>query len=215
MMVRKGQTMQSQQRLDRMGGGRGRRSPQRARPQRSEVRLPLSGHRSGRPRQALALVAALAAFVAALLIAPAIPTRAQEATATQENDDSRGVRFEVVDIFVNTATPLAAYQFEIVARHERTRVVGVEGGEPEAFQQPPYYDPAALRGGRVIIAAFSMATELPAGRVRVASVHFAASGGAEMYDVKLVAAAGVDGTLLTQVETSIEKRPTEDSEEAR
>ena len=52
----------------------------------------------------------------------------------------------------------------------------MEGGEPPAFAAPPYYDPRALQQGRIVLAAFQTQGELPAGRVRVARVHFQTEG---------------------------------------
>ena len=50
---------------------------------------------------------------------------------------------------------LAAWQVEIVSAAPSTKVVGVEGGESSHYAAAPYYDPKALRGGRIILARFS------------------------------------------------------------
>ena len=74
---------------------------------------------------------------------------------------------------------------------------GVEGGEHPAFAEPAHYDPRALRGGRVVLAAFDLGTELPVGRTRVATLHFALDAGAQpTFVVELVTAAGPDGDAL-------------------
>jgi hypothetical protein len=62
-------------------------------------------------------------------------------------------------------------------------IEGGEGGEHAAYAKPAYYDPAALApegGGRVILAAYSTAKDLPTGRTRVARLHVMVEGrGAE------------------------------------
>ncbi len=94
------------------------------------------------------------------------------AAFAQRGDDAPAVRFEFIDIYINSGdAPLAAYQFELTDASESMKIVGIEGGEHEAFATPPYYDPKALRNNRVIIAALSTAADLPTGRTRVATVH--------------------------------------------
>ncbi len=96
------------------------------------------------------------------------------AAFAQRDDDTAPatVRFEYIDIYVDSgAAPLAAYQFELTDAAGSIKIVGIEGGEHEAFAAPPYYDPKALKNDRVIIAAFSTADDLPTGRTRVATVH--------------------------------------------
>lgn len=109
-------------------------------------------------------------------------------------------RFRVVDVFVDTQVqPLAAYQLELSAPAGTVRIVGIEGGDPEVFRDPPHYDPLAMQSERVILAAFSTAPEarLPAGRSRVATVHFQVVGDAEpSFAVRLQAAASAAGTRI-------------------
>ncbi len=84
-------------------------------------------------------------------------------------------RFSAVDIYVDSgSTPLAAYQLAFAATNGVARIVGIEGGEHPAFRQPPVYDPKALQRERVIIASFSTApaAELPAGKTRLATIHY-------------------------------------------
>ena len=85
--------------------------------------------------------------------------------------------------------PLAAYQIEIIGDSRKAKIVGVEGGENAAFKAAPFYDPAALQGGRIIIAAFTLEDRPPAGRLRVARIHIQETG-AVNYTPKLIAAAG-------------------------
>ena len=105
------------------------------------------------------------------------------------------VRFAPLHIFVDSAdTGLAAFQFELKAVAGEVKIVGVEGGEHEAFKSPPYYDPAALADDRIIIAAFNTGSDLPAGRTRIATVHLQIVGEVEPeYEVELAVAASADG----------------------
>jgi len=97
--------------------------------------------------------------------------------------DAAGTRFVPVDVYVDTGTKnLAAYQLEVIAKD--SKIVGLEGGEPAAFKNAPYYDPAALQaggggeggGGKIIVAAFSTAENLPNGLTRVARLHLMVNG---------------------------------------
>ncbi len=94
------------------------------------------------------------------------------AFAQRDDDAHAAVRFEYIDVYIDSGSaPLAAYQFELTDSAESIKIVGIEGGEHEAFATPPYYDPKALKNNRVIIAAFSTAADLPTGKTRVATVH--------------------------------------------
>ena len=94
------------------------------------------------------------------------------AYAQRDNDAPAGVRFEYIDVYVDSGdVPLAAYQFELTDAAGSIKIVGIEGGEHQAFATPPYYDPEALKNNRVIIAALSTADDLPTGKTRVATVH--------------------------------------------
>ncbi len=94
-------------------------------------------------------------------------------SAQQRSDDAPpAVRFEYIDVYIDSGdVPLAAYQFELTDAAESVKIVGIEGGEHQAFTAPPYYDPKALKNNRVIIAALSTADDLPTGQTRVATVH--------------------------------------------
>ena len=133
-----------------------------------------------------------------LVTRPAIPQ--QSDPAGPDDAAAAAVRFTAVDVFVDSGkTPLAAYQFDFTGRGSQVLIVGLEGGEPSAFAEPPYYDPKAMKGSRVVVAAFSTkaAAELPTGRVRVATLHLQVSGEIEpQFDVKLVTAAGPDGERI-------------------
>jgi hypothetical protein len=116
-------------------------------------------------------------------------------------------RFRVVDVFVDTqAQPLAAYQVELTGTAGTVRIVGIEGGDPEVFRDPPHYDPRAMQSERVILAAFTTAPEagLPVGRSRVASVHLQVVGDAEpSLTVRLHVAASATGTRIPAQATII------------
>jgi hypothetical protein len=100
------------------------------------------------------------------------------------------VRFTAYDVVVDAAQPLAAWQVELRAAGD-AKIVGVEGGEPEVYAKPPYYDPAALEGGRIVLGAFTTGAA-PQGRVRVARIHVQEKGAPE-WSSRLVAAAAPGG----------------------
>ena len=130
--------------------------------------------RHERPRK-LELAARETAQVRLWWAMPTLLLTALLATAAfaQHGDDvPPAVRFEYIDVYVDSGdAPLAAYQFELTDSAGSIKIVGIEGGEHEAFAKPPYYDPKALKNNRVIIAAFSTADDLPTGQTRVATVH--------------------------------------------
>ncbi|HYE99067.1 MAG TPA: hypothetical protein VEJ18_09160 [Planctomycetota bacterium] len=98
-------------------------------------------------------------------------------------------RFVAYDVVVETdGRPLAAWQLEV---RSSAKIVGIEGGEPASYAKAPYYDPAALEGGRIVLAAFT--TEAPpSGRLRIARIHMLEEGAAD-YASRLLVAAGPDG----------------------
>jgi hypothetical protein len=116
------------------------------------------------------------------------------------------VRFEAIDVFVDSGNqPLAAYQIELASKTPGVEIVGIEGGEPAVFAEPPYYDPRAMSNNRVIIAAFTTGENLPAGRCRVARIHVQLQGpGVKEYETKLSVSATTDGKRVL-AELSIEK----------
>jgi hypothetical protein len=108
-------------------------------------------------------------------------------------------RFAVVDVYLDTTVPLAAWQFELHERNGEMQVVGVENGDSRAYPEAPYYDRAAVDRGaadRIIVASYSLrpAADLPVGRARVATVHVRLTGSvAPDYQLQLVAAGAADG----------------------
>lgn len=102
-------------------------------------------------------------------------------------------QFAAVDVYIDAGdTSLAAWQFELSCS---AKLVGVEGGDSKVYSDPPYYDPEALQGGRIIAAAFTTDANPPKGRVRVARLHMMEQGKAE-YSVKLIAAAAPGGARI-------------------
>jgi hypothetical protein len=112
-----------------------------------------------------------------------------------------GARFVAVDVLVDAgAHSLAAYQVTVTAKRGDVKIVGIEGGEPPAFKQPPYYDPKAMQREKVILAAFNIApaAKLPRGQTRVATLHLQVSGAQEpAFAAKLETAANADGKPIS------------------
>ncbi len=115
-----------------------------------------------------------------MVLLAAVLATSMGATGRQPRDGT-GVRFEAVDVYVDSGqVPLAAYQLEVTAglgtdsAGRVVKLVGVEGGEEGgAFEEPPVYDAEALRGERIILAAYSLADDarLPRGKTRVARIQ--------------------------------------------
>ncbi len=104
------------------------------------------------------------------------------------------VRFRALDIHVDAgADALAVYQIEILAKN--ALIAGVEGGEPEPYKKPPYYDTKALQGGRIVLGAFTTNDKAPRGKVRVARIHMMEQGNAT-YLAKVVVAAKPGGARI-------------------
>lgn len=123
-----------------------------------------------------------------------VPVLARQ--SEQDYSNSRlGVRFAPLYIYLDSGSRnLAAYQFELKAAAGQIKIVGVEGGEHQAFKEAPYYDPAALAKDRIIIAAFNTGSDLPKGRTRIATIHLQITGDAEpQYELKLAVAADTNG----------------------
>src|SRR3954470_6669552 len=74
-----------------------------------------------------------------------------------------GSRFAAVDILIDPQNqPLAAWQLEFAAEPGQISLVGVETGDHVAYNaRPPYYDPTALAGNRIILGDYSLAQTLP------------------------------------------------------
>ena len=104
-----------------------------------------------------------------LSISVMVPVLARQSDVDYPEIQSK-VRFAPVHIYLDSGNKLlAAYQFELKVAPGQIRIVGVEGGQHKAFEEAPYYDPAALANDRIIIAAFNTGSELPKGRSRIAT----------------------------------------------
>ena len=133
-----------------------------------------------------------------------VPVPAQQADQ-YETAVQRKVRFAQLHIYLDSGNrALAAYQFELKATAGRpalakagVKIVGVENGEHPAFEEPPYYDPAALAKDRIIIAAFSTDENLPKGRTRITTIQLQIIGDAEPeYELELTVAGDANGNEI-------------------
>jgi hypothetical protein len=143
-------------------------------------------------------------LISMMLFGPAAELRAQQAA-----DEEGRIRFRAVDIFIDSgSTPLAAYQVEFTVTNGVAKIAGIEGGQPEVFREPPYYDPKAMQHDRVIIASFTTAlvTNLPTGKTRVATIHLQTQGAVEPnFDLKLETAGDAHGNKISP-QASLEER---------
>jgi hypothetical protein len=145
-----------------------------------------------------------ALLLAVLLVLPVLGAGSLTRAETEE-PLRPAPAFKAVDLWIDAgAERLAAWQVEIAYDREKVKVVGLEGGEPEAWREPPRYDPAGLdpakAGGRLILAAFTVDDEkAPKGRSRVARLHLLIEdGGAPpALDLRLVAAAKPGGARVS------------------
>ena len=128
------------------------------------------------------------------IIVPVLARQVKQDIPTVQSN----VRFAPLHIYLDSGNKqLAAYQFELKAAAGQIKIVGVEGGQHKAFEEAPYYDPAALANDRIIIAAFNTGSELPKGRTRIATIHLQIIGDAEPdYELKLTVAADVDANEI-------------------
>jgi hypothetical protein len=119
---------------------------------------------------------------------------------------AQSVEFRTIDIFVDSGRqPLGAYQLEFSAPKKSIRIIGIEGGEHEAFKEPPYYDPKAMQQERVILAAFNTGKNHPTGKTRVATIHVQVLRPTN-YRVKLDTAADSEGTPISVQMTFSERK---------
>ena len=102
--------------------------------------------------------------------------------------------FQAWDVYLDVRdAPLSAWQVELSSHDEGLQIVGVEGGEHPGFHSPPFYDPAALAGGRLALAAFDTSGGLPKGEHRIATLHVRRAGGPDAVQLALPVAAGREG----------------------
>jgi hypothetical protein len=117
-------------------------------------------------------------------------------------------RFTYVDVMIDPkGEPLAAWQFEFTAAVGQISLVGVEAGNAPAYaKRPPYYDPAALAGNRIIVGDYSLDPGVPRTRTRVARLMLEIRGDAKpQYVTKVMAAANADGKTIAVELLLVEK----------
>jgi len=133
-------------------------------------------------------------FITISLIVPVLARQADE----YETVSQQKVRFASLHIYLDSGSrALAAYQFELKATAGEVKIVGIENGEHPAFDEPPYYDPAAMANDRIIIAAFSTGKDLPKGRTRIASIQLQIIGDVEPeYALELTVAGDANGNEI-------------------
>jgi hypothetical protein len=105
---------------------------------------------------------------ALLLVVAFVP--ASVSTSAAEVAPQRA--FSTIEIYLDGGDqPLAAYQLTLQYAQADTRLVGIEGGSTPAFADAPHYDPRALRGGTIKLAAMQLEGPWPTHRVHVATLH--------------------------------------------
>ena len=131
-------------------------------------------------------------------------------SAAEESATNAAPVFRAVDVYVDSQDkPLAAYQLEVRAAPGSVKIVGIEGGEHQAFTNPPAYDPKAMQKDRVILAAFSTNAvhDLPTGKTRVATIHVQAAANAPLdFSIRLEVAADPEGTVIRAKATLQERK---------
>lgn len=133
---------------------------------------------------------------ALLALVSAAPRVAMPPTA-QLPSTHEDLRFETRDVVIDPrGTPLAAWQVRIVDPSGRARIVGVEGGADRVYAEPPHHDPRALSRGAIVLAAYDTTHAGPSTPSRVARVHIAVTGAADVvFDVTLEVAASPGGPI--------------------
>jgi hypothetical protein len=131
-----------------------------------------------------------------LAVVSAAP-RAATAPILQVPSAHGDVRFETRDVVIDPrGATLAAWQVRLVDPSGRVRIVGVEGGENAVFAAPPHHDPRALSHGAIVLAAYDTTDAGPTTSSRVARVHLAVTGAADVaFEVTLEVAASPAGPI--------------------
>jgi hypothetical protein len=131
-------------------------------------------------------------------------------TGTQPKQKIEGASFRVIDIFLDPkGKSLGAYQLGWKVTTQNARIVGIEGGDHPAFRNPPQYDPRAIQGERLVVAAFNAGAEksLPRGRIRIGSIHIEAAPSAICrFEIENLEAADVQGRRISVTAQSAERR---------
>jgi hypothetical protein len=115
-------------------------------------------------------------LVMAMVLGAGLVRGAEETGGANVDGQRAGVRFFATEVLVDAGGgPVGAYQVELEGGG--AVLVGVEGGDG-VYGAAPFYDPRALAHGRVVLGAFHVGSDEPRGKVRVARVHWEATGGA-------------------------------------
>jgi len=143
-------------------------------------------------KRLIVLPLALAVVLMSAIAPPITPIEAPAATP---------MRFIAVDVHVDSdQARLGAWQIEYEATgapESKVMLVGVEGGEHAAYSEAPRYDPAALSGGRIIIASYTTDNNAPLGLTRVARLHLSVMGVmAPEHSLRLIAAGDDEGIRI-------------------
>ncbi|HET6247841.1 MAG TPA: hypothetical protein VFE47_09095 [Tepidisphaeraceae bacterium] len=146
-------------------------------------------------------------ILASLLLCTAGSDRAAPIAAANAPADVR-VRFVAVGVFIDPhGKPLACYQVKIIATGD-VKLVGIEGGDADAYNQPPYYDPRALQGNQIILGAYSLGGNLPVQNTRVATLMFRVAGNVDpAYNATLDVAGTTDATPIAAAVTLVPLTP--------
>lgn len=122
---------------------------------------------------------------------------------------ARAAEFAVFDICVDSVgEALAAYQLKISDERAAVKILSVEGGEHPAFAEPPKFDPKAIQRDVIKLAAFSLVARenLPAGRIRIASLHVEIGPGLRPeWKAVVEAAAGPGGRKIPAAVTILQR----------
>jgi hypothetical protein len=120
--------------------------------------------------------------------------------------------FAVFDVYLDSrGERLAAYQLKILDRNAAIKIISVEGGSHASFADAPKFDPKAIQKSVIKIAAFSLdpPEQLPARRLRVASLHVEIGPGLTPNLKAVLETAAKPGGKKISAEISISKRETQ------
>ena len=116
-----------------------------------------------------------------------------------------GSSFVSYDVYIDPGdAKLAAWQIEIVPG-PGAKVVGIGNGDGAFQAEPPYHDPRALQGGRIVVAAFTL-EEVKPGRIRVATLEMYESGKGKVDYASKVMAAAAPGAVKIDVKIELVRK---------
>jgi hypothetical protein len=101
--------------------------------------------------------------------------------------------FTTVRVLLDSNQPVSAWQFELTGN--AIEIVGVESGNAQGYNDPPYYDPQALSHNRIIVGAYTLNENPPAGKIHVATLHIQYDLSVNPdFKVRLMAVGNKEGT---------------------